>query len=78
MQRFTMNRCGGVRVGVTLKTSDAQKLWEARVGAGMSLRDLAKALGVAPKDLGDLEHGRRIDPDLLARAQAEIAWQAPQ
>lgn len=71
-----MNRCGWVRSGVTLKSSEAQRLWEARVGAGISLRDLAAALGVSPKDLGDLEHGRRVDPDLLARAQQEITWMA--
>ena len=59
---------------MTLKSSDAQRLWEARVGAGIRLRDLATALGVPPKDLGDLEHGRRVDPDLLARAQQEITW----
>jgi transcriptional regulator with XRE-family HTH domain len=71
-----MNRCGGVRSGTTLKASAAQRLWEARVGAGLSLRDLARALGVHPQVYGDLEHGRNTDQDLLFRAQAEITWLA--
>jgi len=71
-----VNRCGGARPVPTLTTSAAQRLWEARVGAGLSLRDLAKALGIPAQVYSDLEHGRNTDPDLLARAQAEVTWLA--
>jgi ribosome-binding protein aMBF1 (putative translation factor) len=67
-------RCGGVRVHTRPERSPfARALWEARVGRGRKLRDVAAALSWPPRRLDELENGR-AEPTEAERAALERLW----
>lgn len=63
--------------GKTSGTSLGQQIRDARVGAGLSLRALARQLEVAPSYVNDIENDRRVPSEaVLRRIASELGLDA--